>query len=323
MAFDGTAVLVGATLGRGSGSDGGPAGAERLRKSTLSRDRGPAGSAGRSGPLDGRRRDATSRAPAGIGMMFQAPTLFPHRDVGANVAFGFRIADVTAAAFADPRVAELLALVGLKGFERRAVGGLSGGEAQRVALARALAPAPRALLLDEPLSALDGPLRERLRDDLARLFGDLDVSVVHVTHDVEEAFALGDVVAVMLDGHIAQAGSADELWTRTPERRRRVAARDGERDGARRDASRGGRGHDGGGRRECHGRRRNARGADGPASTPTRRRRRADRGDDAARPSGGRSPRRRRDRSGGRHPVRILTDRSGFPRAAASATTGV
>ena len=146
-------------------------------------------------------------------MMFQEPTLFPHRDVGQNVAFGLRVADLPRAA-ADRRVSELLELVGLDGLERRRVGGLSGGEAQRVALARALAPEPRALLLDEPLSSLDGPLRERLRDDLARLFDELDVSVVHVTHDVAEAFALGDVVAVMRDGRIAQTGSPDELWTR-------------------------------------------------------------------------------------------------------------
>ena len=101
----------------------------------------------------------------GVGLVFQEAVLFPHRDVGDNVSFG-----LTALGRSDAttRVAEMLELVGLSGLERRPVGTLSGGEAQRVALARALAPAPRVLLLDEPLGALDGPLRDRLQDDLRR-----------------------------------------------------------------------------------------------------------------------------------------------------------
>jgi thiamine transport system ATP-binding protein len=89
---------------------------------------------------------------------------------------------------------------------------LSGGEAQRVALARALAPRPGALLLDEPLGALDGPLRQRLQDDLRTLFERLSLTVVHVTHDVGEAFALGDRVAILRAGRLAQLAAPAELW---------------------------------------------------------------------------------------------------------------
>ena len=109
---------------------------------------------------------------------------------------------------------ELLELVGLAGLERRSVATLSGGEQQRVALARALAPAPRVLLLDEPLGSLDRRLRDRLLDDLAELFDALSVTALYVTHDQAEAFALGDRVAVMRAGRIVQEGTPDELWAR-------------------------------------------------------------------------------------------------------------
>jgi thiamine transport system ATP-binding protein len=105
-------------------------------------------------------------------------------------------------------------LVGLAGFDRRSVNELSGGEQQRVALARALAPAPSLLMLDEPLGALDRELRERLVDELRELFARLDVSVLFVTHDHDEAFALGDRVAVMHRGRIEQVGTPEEVWNR-------------------------------------------------------------------------------------------------------------
>ncbi|HEX6725407.1 MAG TPA: ABC transporter ATP-binding protein, partial [Gaiella sp.] len=114
----------------------------------------------------------------------------------------------------DARVSDALALVGLAGTERRDVTTLSGGEAQRVALARALAPRPEVLLLDEPLGSLDGPLRRRLQTDLRELFERLALTVVHVTHDVGEAFELGDRVAVLREGRVAQVASPDELWAR-------------------------------------------------------------------------------------------------------------
>ncbi len=161
--------------------------------------------------LDG--RDVTRMPPhrRGIGLMFQDHALFPHRDVSGNVAFGLRMAGLPAATIAC-RVAALLDLVGLAGTGRRSVDSLSGGEQQRVALARALAPSPRVLLLDEPLSSLDRPLHERLLGELAGLFQRLNLCVVYVTHDVAEAFALGDRVALMRAGRIVQAATPDELW---------------------------------------------------------------------------------------------------------------
>ena len=104
--------------------------------------------------------------------------------------------------------------MGLAGFERRSVGTLSGGEQQRVALARALAPEPRILLLDEPLGSLDRRLRDRLLDDLEQLFDELALTAVYVTHDQTEAFTLGDRVAVMRAGRVAQVATPDELWAR-------------------------------------------------------------------------------------------------------------
>ncbi|MDR1152275.1 MAG: ATP-binding cassette domain-containing protein, partial [Bifidobacteriaceae bacterium] len=113
------------------------------------------------------------------------------------------------------RVRRLLHLVDLDGYARRDIGTLSGGEQQRVALARALAPRPRLLLLDEPLSALDAALRGRLARDMRRILRAEHVTAVFVTHDQSEAFAVADTVAIMLDGKIARAGTPATLW-RTP-----------------------------------------------------------------------------------------------------------
>ncbi|WP_405602616.1 ABC transporter ATP-binding protein [Streptomyces sp. NBC_01410] len=149
----------------------------------------------------------------GVGLMFQDHQLFPQRDVGGNVAFGLRMRGVGRAERAR-RVDELLTLVGLPAAQRRAVASLSGGEQQRVALARALAPEPRLLMLDEPLGQLDRGLRERLVVELRELFGRLGTTVLAVTHDQGEAFALADRVVVMRDGRIAQAGTPLEVWQR-------------------------------------------------------------------------------------------------------------
>ena len=160
-------------------------------------------------------RDVTDVPPyrRGVGLVFQDAALFPHRDVAGNVGFGPKVAglDEHARRF---RVTEALELVGLAGAENRVVTTLSGGEAQRVALARALATRPDVLLLDEPLGSLDGPLRLRLQDDLRDLFERLSLTVVHVTHDVGEAFALGDRVAILREGRLAQVATPEALWAR-------------------------------------------------------------------------------------------------------------
>lgn len=146
-----------------------------------------------------------------FGLMFQEHALFSHRDVAANVAFGLRMQKIDAAS-RRRRVAEVLALVGLEGFEERQIATLSGGEAQRVALARSLAPEPRLLMLDEPLGSLDRPRREELTEELRTLLRGLGVTVVHVTHDHDEAFAVADRVAVMHAGRIARIGAPADIW---------------------------------------------------------------------------------------------------------------
>ncbi|MEV0776964.1 ABC transporter ATP-binding protein [Streptomyces sp. NPDC050433] len=149
----------------------------------------------------------------GVGLMFQDHQLFPQRDVGGNVAFGPRMRGESRGE-QRRRVAELLDLVGLPGAQRRAVATLSGGEQQRVALARALAPRPRLLMLDEPLGQLDRGLRERLVVELRGVFEQLGTTVLAVTHDQGEAFALANRVVVMRDGHVAQTGTPMDVWQR-------------------------------------------------------------------------------------------------------------
>jgi thiamine transport system ATP-binding protein len=149
----------------------------------------------------------------GFGLMFQDHALFPHRDVHGNVAFGLRMRRLPRAEI-DTRARDALALVGMTGFEHRRITELSGGEQQRVALARALAAAPRLLMLDEPLGALDRALRERLVTELRALFVGLGLTSLFVTHDHDEAFALADRLVVMHDGRIEQAGSPAEVWRR-------------------------------------------------------------------------------------------------------------
>ncbi|MBK6424030.1 MAG: ABC transporter ATP-binding protein [Gemmatimonadetes bacterium] len=146
-----------------------------------------------------------------FGMVFQHYALFPHLDVGQNVAFGLEARGVRGPA-AEARVREALALVDLAGFERRAVTALSGGQQQRVALARALAPEPRVLLLDEPLSNLDPALRERTRRELRALIRRVGITTVIVTHEQEDAFDLGDEIAVLKDGRLEQVGTPEALY---------------------------------------------------------------------------------------------------------------
>ena len=145
------------------------------------------------------------------GMVFQDYALFPHLDVGRNVAFGLKHLP---AAERDRRVAEVLALVDLTGSERRFPHELSGGQQQRVALARAMAPAPRLLLLDEPFSNLDVDLRERLAHELRGILKSAGATALFVTHDQLEAFAIGDQIGVMHQGHLHQWDDAYSLYHR-------------------------------------------------------------------------------------------------------------
>lgn len=154
----------------------------------------------------------------GIGLMFQDGQLFPHRDVAGNVAFGLQMQHVPRADRAR-RVAQLLELVGLAGFADREVASLSGGERQRVALARSLAPQPRLLLLDEPLSALDRALRERLAGDVRSVLRTTGTTALFVTHDHDEAFAVADRIAVMDAGRLLQVAAPPQLWHRPASRR--------------------------------------------------------------------------------------------------------
>jgi iron(III) transport system ATP-binding protein len=160
-------------------------------------------------------QDVSGLPPArrNFGMVFQHYALFPHLTVGGNVAFGLEGRRLERAQV-RARVAAALALVDLPGFERRRVGEISGGQQQRVALARALAPEPRVLLLDEPLSNLDPALRERTRRELRRAIRRVGITTLLVTHEQEEAFHLGDRVAVLEGGVLHQVGTPEELYDR-------------------------------------------------------------------------------------------------------------
>ncbi len=160
------------------------------------------------GDQDVTRVPAESRR---VGMVFQNYALFPNLSVAGNVGFGLRVAGWSASK-AESRIKELLEIVGLTGYERRSVLTLSGGQKQRVALARALAPEPRVLLLDEPLSALDAKIRAELRTELRRLQLDLGITTLLVTHDQEEAMSMSDRVVVMNHGRIEQLGTPRDLY---------------------------------------------------------------------------------------------------------------
>lgn len=149
----------------------------------------------------------------GFALMFQDGQLFGHLTVAANVGYPLRLRHVPRPRRRE-RVAELLALVGLAGYERRLPGTLSGGERQRVALARALAVEPRLLLLDEPLSALDAGLRGRLAADLRAILVAAGTTALLVTHDQEEAYAVADRLAVVRAGRLVQEGPVAQVWQR-------------------------------------------------------------------------------------------------------------
>ncbi len=146
-----------------------------------------------------------------VGMVFQSYALFPNMNVAENIGYSLKIRGI-APAERSARVAELIALTGIEGLEHRRIDQLSGGQRQRVALARAVAARPSVLLLDEPLTALDAALRERLRGELNRLLRTLGITTIYVTHDQAEAMALGDRIVVMRKGGIAQVGLPREIY---------------------------------------------------------------------------------------------------------------
>lgn len=148
-----------------------------------------------------------------IGMVFQQYSLFPHLTVARNVEFGLSMRKVPRQE-RTRRIGEILEIVGLDHLAERLPHELSGGQQQRVALARALVTRPRALLLDEPLSALDAKVRVRLREQIRAIQTELGITTIFVTHDQEEALAVSDRVAVMEGGRIAQLGSPEELYRR-------------------------------------------------------------------------------------------------------------
>ncbi|MES2972258.1 MAG: ABC transporter ATP-binding protein [Pseudomonadota bacterium] len=168
-----------------------------------------------SGDLVSSARQNLAPESRRIGMVFQDYALFPHLDVGQNVGFGIHGMPRAQRA---ARVAEVLALVGLEGSERRYPHELSGGQQQRVALARALAPQPRLLLLDEPFSNLDVDLRERLAHEVRGILKAAQATALFVTHDQLEAFAIGDVIGVMHEGKLHQWDDAYTLYHRPASR---------------------------------------------------------------------------------------------------------
>ena len=148
-----------------------------------------------------------------VGMVFQQYANFPHLDVAGNVAYGLRRSGLARDAV-EARVAELLELVGLAGFQPRRVTQLSGGEQQRVAIARALAPRPDLLLLDEPLSALDEKIRREMQGELRAIQQSTGTTFVYVTHDQEEALTMSDRIAVLNRGRVVQCDAPETIFRR-------------------------------------------------------------------------------------------------------------
>ncbi len=146
-----------------------------------------------------------------IGMVFQSYALFPNMSVAGNIGYGLRIRGKSKAE-SNARVSEMLDLMRISKLAERRIDQLSGGQRQRVALARALAVEPRALLLDEPLTALDAKLREELRLEIDELLRGLRITTIYVTHDQAEAMALGDRIVVMSEGRVAQIGRPREIY---------------------------------------------------------------------------------------------------------------
>ena len=161
--------------------------------------------------FDGKRMNGLPAYRRPVNTIFQRYALFPHLNVYENVAFGMRVQKKSNAEIRET-VARMLALVNLKGFEKRGVNTLSGGQQQRVAIARALANNPGVLLLDEPLAALDLKLRKDMQGELKNIQKSLGITFIYVTHDQEEALSMSDTVVVMDGGKIQQIGSPQDIY---------------------------------------------------------------------------------------------------------------
>jgi thiamine transport system ATP-binding protein len=209
VAYDGVPAVADADLDVGDGSVLAVLGPSGCGKSTLLRAIAGLEQAVGSVQWHGTEVSRTPTHKRGFALMFQDGQLFPQLTVARNIGYPLRIRRTPGR---DQRVAELLELVGLSDLAERYPATLSGGERQRVALARALAASPRLLLLDEPLSALDAGLRERLAEDLRRILVTAGTTAVMVTHDHDEAFTVADSLAVMRAGRIVQSGVIGEVW---------------------------------------------------------------------------------------------------------------
>jgi spermidine/putrescine transport system ATP-binding protein len=168
--------------------------------------------------IDGRNMAGVPANVRPTNMVFQSYAIFPHLTVEENVGFGLR-KDQRSKAEKAAAVEEALAMVGLKGFGKRAAHALSGGQRQRVALARALILKPKVLLLDEPLSALDKKMREQMQVELIRLQRQVGITFILVTHDQEEALVMSDRIAVMFEGEIAQLADPETLYRKPASRK--------------------------------------------------------------------------------------------------------
>ena len=199
VAYGDSVVLEGVSLSVANGEIVALLGASGSGKSTLLRlVAGLVAPDGGRVEIDGADVTTVPTHRRAVGMVFQDEQLFPHLSVGDNVGYGLRMQRL-AAGERRRRVGELLDVVGLAGFEGRQVGGLSGGEAKRVAVARSLAPHPKVLLLDEPLTGLDRELRDRLMVEIAAILRRVGTTAVWVTHDPDEAAAVADRVVQLAD----------------------------------------------------------------------------------------------------------------------------
>jgi putative spermidine/putrescine transport system ATP-binding protein len=172
-----------------------------------------------SGSIEVDGKDITHLRPnqRQLGMVFQAYALFPNLNVADNIGFGLKVAGMPREE-RRARVTDMLRLIGLSGYEKRFPYEMSGGQQQRVALARAIAPRPRLLLLDEPLSALDAKIRVSLREEIRSIQRELGITTVFVTHDQEEALSISDRVVVMNAGSIEQLGTPHDIYNRPASR---------------------------------------------------------------------------------------------------------